>query len=161
MIHPQHFIDYVLKPTLNDMKMFSIEAVYLMYATAYTESRLTHLKQLNGPALGIFQIEPATYLDVKRYLDTRENIKARVLRAIDNVDIPCSSLHLVTDLKLSTIFARLKYWMSPQPLPDKYQNIDMYHYYKTIYNCNPHVDSKEVFLYALKEARKFTPPAGN
>jgi len=155
MIHGQHFIDYVLEPTLKDIQMYSIDAMYLMYATAYTESRLTHLKQLDGPALGIFQVEPKTYLDVKRYLDTRPDIKQRVTDALEYDSIPNSSMPLITDLRLGAIIARVKYWMHPSSIPAYNENVEMYGYYKHLYNCNPIVDSQEVFFFALREAHKW------
>ena len=155
MIHGQHFIDYVLEPTLKEIEMYSIEAMLLMYATAYTESRLTHLKQLNGPALGIFQVEPKTYLDVKRYLETRPDIETKVLAALEYDSIPNSSMHLISNLKLSTIIARIKYWMHPSSIPERHENAEMYSYYKHLYNCNPIVDSQEVFFFAMREARKW------
>lgn len=155
MIHAQHFIDYVLEPTLKEIQMYSIDAMFLLYATAYTESRLTHLKQLNGPALGLFQVEPKTYLDVKRYLNGRPEIEAKVLGCLERDSIPNSSMSLITDLRLGTIVARVKYWMHPSIIPDRRENAEMYGYYKHLYNCNPIVDSREVFYYALREARKW------
>jgi len=56
---------YVIRPTLEYIGWHSAVAEQLVLGTAITESRLRFLKQLgSGPALGIYQMEPATFRDL-------------------------------------------------------------------------------------------------
>ena len=50
---------------LSSIGLYSVEAVYLLLGTCAVESNFgTYLKQKNGPALGVFQIEPSTLIDI-------------------------------------------------------------------------------------------------
>ena len=55
--------EQVIAPALAKIDLFSPEAVALVLGTACVESQCgEYIKQMGkGPALGIFQIEPATY----------------------------------------------------------------------------------------------------
>ena len=54
----QNLIEKVLK----EFGMYSESATNLLLGTAAQESRFgTYIKQINGPACGVFQIEPLTY----------------------------------------------------------------------------------------------------
>jgi len=53
---------YVVRPVLRVMSAWSQPAEDLVMGTAAQESRLTYLRQLGGgPALGLWQMEPATH----------------------------------------------------------------------------------------------------
>ena len=55
------FREEVVRPVLQDLKMYSPVAENLIMGTAAQESGFTYIKQLGGgPALGMFQVEPAT-----------------------------------------------------------------------------------------------------
>jgi hypothetical protein len=48
-----------------DPFLASLNAIQLLMGTAAQESHLgTYLKQINGPALGVFQMEPNTEIDI-------------------------------------------------------------------------------------------------
>ena len=64
-MNPTQFLKYVITPTLADLDMYSPAAAMLLLGTAVTESNLEYLRQLpDGPALSVYQIEPATARDV-------------------------------------------------------------------------------------------------
>lgn len=114
-----HFRDLVIRPTLVRLgaKFASDAAVNLLIGTALHESGgLRWLKQLSaGPALGVYQIEPATLRDVyASYLCYRLPLRATVaLIAAPGAREP----QLITNLAYATAIARLIYWRAPEPLP--------------------------------------------
>ena len=65
MLDPGQFRALVVRPAIVDLDLWSQAAENLLVGTALVESRLTHLRQLaGGPALGVFQMEPATHHDL-------------------------------------------------------------------------------------------------
>ncbi len=146
MLDPRHFKEHVIKPTLTDMRMWSTSAENLLLGTALVESNLTYLTQHhNGPAKGLYQIEPATALDiVQRYFTKRPDIEKLVEEGVytlsqadinwNNIDIAKLSQRLITDLRLSTALVRIKYWMVPAPLPPEDDVEGLARYWKKWYN---------------------------
>lgn len=132
-MNPTQFLRYVITPTLADLDMYSPAAAMLLLGTAVTESNLEYLRQLpDGPALSVYQIEPATARDVLyRYLPTRPSIMARVEETMTSQTM---EVQLLTNLAFATAIARVKYWMVPQPLPDLLDADGMGRYWKTHYN---------------------------
>lgn len=57
---------YVIRPTLEKIELWSEAAENLLLGTTAQESHMgTYIKQVGkGPALGIYQMEPATHKDI-------------------------------------------------------------------------------------------------
>ena len=52
-IHPKHLAEYVIRPSLKPLGLYSLEAEQLLLGTAAVESQLGfYLHQIKGPALG-------------------------------------------------------------------------------------------------------------
>ncbi len=70
MLNIKHFREQIIRPVLVRLDMHSEAAENLVLGTAIHESNLTHLVQLGGgPALGFYQMEPATEWDlIKNYI---------------------------------------------------------------------------------------------
>jgi hypothetical protein len=83
--------------------------------TAIQESKLRYLQQLgNGPALGLFQMEPATHDDIHRnFLAYRPEIMER-LRALNHVFTPAA---LAGNAWYAAAMCRIHYYRVPDPLP--------------------------------------------
>ncbi|KAF0118141.1 MAG: hypothetical protein FD149_866 [Rhodospirillaceae bacterium] len=66
MCDSAHFVTTVIRPTLLHLGLHSPAAEALLLGTAIQESRLgTYLRQTGGgPALGVYQMEPATHEDI-------------------------------------------------------------------------------------------------
>lgn len=122
MIDPNDLKEFVIVPSLRAMDdlwrgAFSEAAVNLLVGTAAHESTvagITHLKQIRGPALGIYQIEPATHQDNwENYLDLRDS-KASFVRSLLSQKMPETLEefhgHLIHNLVYATVQARLVYW---------------------------------------------------
>src|SRR5271167_3363149 len=79
----------IVKPVLLALGNWTQESEMLLMGTAAQESQLIYTHQINGPALGYFQMEPATYDDCfTNFLDYRAALKAQVLAIRTTPDAP-------------------------------------------------------------------------
>ena len=89
----------------------------LVLGTGLVESGYRALAQRNGPALGFWQMEPATYEDCwTNFINHRFRLSAAILHTGGFVEPP-SALKLATDLILGAQMCRVKYLRDPEPLP--------------------------------------------
>ncbi|MGI9250700.1 MAG: hypothetical protein ACR2PR_05845, partial [Pseudohongiellaceae bacterium] len=113
-------------------------AVDLLLGTAAQESLLgTYVRQVGGgPALGIYQMEPATHDDIwQNFIEYQPGVQASLDEALDGAMAyrgGPSAERLVYDLRYATIMARLHYYRRPEPLPDDL--VGLAQYWKTHYN---------------------------
>lgn len=122
---------YIVKPAITSIGLWSQAAENLLMGTCAQESELgTYLKQVNGPALGIFQIEPATHTDIWiNYLRAHDDLRARVVE-INHYD----ETALIFNLKYAAAIARLIYYRVDKLLPDANDLPGLARYYKLYYN---------------------------
>lgn len=131
------FKSLIVTPALTFVGLGSQTAINLVTGTAFQESGLVYLKQLGtGPALGLFQMEPAThdYLWTLPSMQPNGSLAARVLQEIGAPAVPLVS-RLVWDLYYAAIMCRIKYLSSPIALPAN-TAIGLANYWKTIYNSS-------------------------
>lgn len=154
-LHVGQFRDLVIRPTLKAIggPQDSEAAVQLLLATALHESRLEFLKQHpTGPALGVYQMEPATHDDHFRWLDSghmregRDGLPTRAVRAFDFG--PYESDRLVYDVRYATAFARIHYWRIPEALPEAGDAAGMAAYWKRYYNTHLGAGTEDQFMAA-------------
>ena len=134
MLNPNQFRKLVVRPTLEFLGMWSLSAENLMVGTALVESYLYSLEQEDGPALGFYQIEVQTAVDIHRYVDTRLDAgRKKLFNSLmpNSFDI---GKRLVYDLRYATLVARLKYWMHPEKLPHENDIEALAAYWKKYYN---------------------------
>jgi hypothetical protein len=104
--------------TLKSLNLYSDEAVELMLGTAAQESAYgKYRRQLgNGPARGIFQMEPRTFLDIViNFLAYKPDLKARIMK-LANVD-KLDPADLETNDVLATCMCRVHYFRVKEPIP--------------------------------------------
>ena len=136
MIDPLQFRLLVIRPALVRLGLWSLAAERLLLGTALAESYLAYLKQKPGPALGLFQIEPATHFDIWRnYLRYRPRLAAKVagLTAVFSLAHPPHE-RLITDLDYATVMARLVYRRDRFALPSSHDLVGLGAYYKRVFN---------------------------
>lgn len=124
-------------------------AVNLLMGTAAQESKLGHyIYQLNnGPALGVFQMEPATFADIiNNYLNYKPALKAQIIRECNIIELRPADLS--TNLKLSIIFCRLHYLRVPAALPVTIEGMSAY--WKIYYNTHLGRGSVSQFIKSYK-----------
>jgi len=155
----QQLLDCIIKPTLEYMggHYDSKNARMLLLATAAIESKCGYyIKQVGGPALGIWQMEPATHDDIWNNCDALRHTSFQ--DCIDHLtdEVVWTESHqttfehfnLITNPMYACAMARLKYSMDPKPLPDHTNIRQVYDYYKRIYNTPLGASTYEKFKQA-------------
>lgn len=140
----QYFLQTYITPTVLALPLPSpLQAIQLLLGTAIQESHLVHLKQINGPAVSVYQLEPATIQDLIPYFRLR--LPSQFMHYAIRYGIPLdpdlsmtqSVSHLWTfaatfDHALATTLSRLYYYRIPVPLPEDLTNQALY--WKKYYN---------------------------
>jgi hypothetical protein len=113
----------------------------LLLGTALQESGLKHLRQLaskdgrRGPALGYFQMEPATHDDIwVNFLDFRRALAARTLAVAGLASGRPEAELMVENHVYAAVMARLRYRRAPGTLPAAGDVKAMGAYWKAHYN---------------------------
>lgn len=121
-INAKQFRELIVRPTLKYLEPeipYSTEAEDLLVMTAAHESHLgTYLKQVNGPALGVYQMEPATHTDIwENFLEYRDKLAWVVDDLLtERLDEDYSD-SLVFDLRYATAMARVHYYRDKEAIP--------------------------------------------
>jgi len=134
----QQLLDCIIKPTHKYMggNYESKNANFLLLCTAAIESNCGYyIKQIGGPALGPWQMEPATHDDIWSECDALYGNLGQILPNLTNACFGCvKPIYIITNPMYACAMARLKYSMDVAPLPDHNNLRDVYDYYKRIYN---------------------------
>lgn len=135
MLNINQFRELIVKPTLNDLMMYSKEAEELLVFTCATESLGgTYLQQVKGPAIGIYQMEPATYNDLwHNYIKSNGKLMMLLFSNFMVNSIP-DEARMIYDLRFATMMARIFYKRISQPLPFSGDIDGIWQYYKKYYN---------------------------
>ena len=143
MIRAAAFARRVIAPAIEilagvEPRIDSPSARVLLLGTAIQESGLAALEQRGGPALGFFQIEPATLADVyHRYLAKR---RPDLLAAVDGLKAPGidAADQLAGNMLFACAIARIRFWMVPAPPLPAADDLDgLGEYWDRFYNRNP------------------------
>ena len=153
MLNSVQLREFIIKPALIDLLIYSKDAEELLVFTCANESDGgTYLHQINGPALGIYQMEPATYNDIWfNYIVNRKDIMLQLLHSFDAGRMP-SEDRLIYDLKFATVMAMIHYMRISASLPDANNVKAIWNYYKTYYNTNA---GKASYTPALDNYQRF------
>lgn len=122
-----------IESTLKPMGLYSPEAEELLCATCAQESLLgTYRVQMNGPAVGIFQMEPEDYNDIwTNYLKYNFQLSVQVSALAEgNV----GAQQLIDNDPLAIAMARIHYLRAPEPLPAATDLAGLWQLYKLRYN---------------------------
>ena len=134
MLDPGQFRALVVRPAIVDLDLWSQAAENLLVGTALVESRLTHLRQLaGGPALGVFQMEPATHHDLwDNWLRYRPDITATMTD--ESASQAIDATILIWNLRYAAMCCRLQYRRVPHPLPGAANVAGLARYWKSHWN---------------------------
>lgn len=151
MIDVRQFRFTVVRPVLHHLDLWSQSAENFLLGTAVQESGLTHLRQLGqGPALGLYQIEPVTERDVHlNFLKYRPHLSMLVNELL--APMPDHAQQLITNLAYATAIARIIYLRCPDPLPDSGDPVGMARYWKKVFNTEKGRGSVPAFVLNYKE----------
>lgn len=132
-------------PALQLIGLYSESAVNLILGTIAQESLMgKYLDQIDGPAIGICQIEPPTFFDI---LHRRHPYLLKTKYHIASINP--AMMHV--DNSLSVIICRLKYLDASETLPDALDVIALASYWKRYYNTCEGSGCIEDFIKHYKE----------
>ncbi len=149
--------EYVIQPTLKQLGLYSVQAEQLLLGTIAAESDMgMYLHQVKGPALGIYQMEPDTYGDIwLNYLKYHPGFVGSIEHMGYHVRPPVDAWTLVTDLRYSTIMARLQYYRHTEELPQVNDVQAQAEYWKKYYNTSAGAGTVKGYIAACEAHRLF------
>jgi len=150
----RQFLSLIIKPSLRSIGLQSVAAEQLLLGTALHESGgLRYIKQINGPALGIYQMEPATYKWLMGYIDDRfanSNLHSLIRQSVPRRFVAWpEAAYMSVNMEWATIVARLFYYSKPQPLPPAGDLTALARYYKRYWNTEKGKADPQDFMVAL------------
>lgn len=90
----------------------------LLMTIAHESLNGEYIRQDNGPALGICQMEPATHDDIwENFLSYKEDITERLIIIQSSTSFFPSAKELVWNLKYAIAMCRVHYYRVPEALP--------------------------------------------
>ncbi|EIU6870663.1 hypothetical protein L5169_004800 [Vibrio parahaemolyticus] len=149
---PKQLTTLVVRPTLKKLKLHSPAAEQLIVGTIYQESAAKFLKQIGGgPALGVIQMEPATYKDIwNSYLAYKRSLANKItelasMESLDKDMRPHES-QLITNLSFAVAMCRVHYLRKKPPLPKAGDIEGLAEYWKEHYNTHLGAGKVEDFI---------------
>ncbi len=135
MFNCSQFRKLIIEPVLSKLQLYSTAAEEILVFTCAAESLGGHyLMQVKGPAVGIFQMEPATYTDIWiNYIRNRNKLSTLLAINFQCTRIP-EVERMIWDLNFATVMARIHYLRVKENLPDATDVDGLYEYYKKYYN---------------------------
>lgn len=148
----QDLLDMIIKPTLYDLGMDSEEAETLMLGTALAESGGHAITQVEGPALGLWQMEPRTHNDIhENYIRYRPSLYVRLKAAAQyGGALPPVPEVMTWNARYACAMARIHYRRFQEPLPLTIE--EMAEYWKKYYNSPVGRGTVEHFIEAWRNA---------
>lgn len=136
--------ELIIRPALLDLVLYTDEAMELLVFTCAVESDGgTYLKQLKGPALGIYQMEPEDYNDIwTNYIRNHQSLMMMLSTNFGVVSIP-DEARLLYDLRYATAMCRIHYERAQAKIPTKPDPEHLWDYYKSFYNSHLGAATKE------------------
>ncbi len=159
----------IIASALRHIGKYSAAAEQLVLGTAVAESLLTYRRQIRGPALGLFQMEPAThhdiYINYLRY-PGRAELRRKVIGLLSPMpegftNVQTESLlsasvaesfakavvnQLIDNDRYAAAMCRIRYLRAPQALPAADDIKAMAQYWKDHYNTKAGKGTPEKFL---------------
>jgi hypothetical protein len=125
----------VVRPVLVRLDLHTPAAENLVLGTALHESHGRYIRQIKGPAMGIYQMEPATHYDLHHnFLRFNTALKVRVNQyaGFFSGDLADPS-ELIGNLFYATAMCRIHYRRLKAPLPTN-EPYALAQYWKDFYN---------------------------
>ena len=143
-------IKRIIKETLDHMNLYSEDALEMIYRTGKAESGYRTLQQYGGgPALGFFQMEPATYRDIwENYVMYREKYRNKLYSL--GFDDSKMDYCLMSNIGIQVAMCRLHYRRVPSALPKAEDLEGQAKYWKNHYNSHLGKGTIEHFMEANK-----------
>lgn len=145
-LNPEQLREYIIHPTLKFIAHHSKSAEELLMLTAAAESELGYyIHQVGGPALGIYQMEPATHDDIWGNWLKYKAMAGHVS------NLGTQSSELVSNLAYATAMARCHYLRVPEALPNAHETQALARYWKEYYNTEAGAGTVEKAVQKYRE----------
>lgn len=132
-LDPQQLRVEIIRPTLSYLNLHNAAAENLVLGTALQESALIYIRQIHGPALGLWQMEPATHSDIwQNYLNSRSTLSELLGSLVGRSSIKVTQL--LSNLAYACAMCRIQYLRVPDVLPIADNALAMAAYWKKFYN---------------------------
>ncbi len=161
MIDISHLRTLIVRPTLKYMDMWSEVAEDLVVGTAIQESRATYLKQFGtGPAVGIFQMEPATHDDLwNNFIKFRRPIAEKLYNMkmsnhLEPLFVKVSANEMIGNLYYAVAMCRIQYKRAPTTLPEIGDIGGLAAYWKQYYNTPLGAGTVDEFIHNYTKFNK-------
>jgi hypothetical protein len=123
-----------IRPALLILEKGGLASEQLVLGTGIQESLLQFRQQIGGPALGLFQMEPATHDDCwENFLRFRDSIAAKVRQTLDAGQRPVADTIKVND-RYAAAMCRIRYLRVSAPMPAANDIQALAAYWKQHYN---------------------------
>lgn len=143
----KHQFARAIREVLQNIELHSEAAVNLLLGTAAQESRFgKYLRQLgDGPARGVFQMEPRTERDIwENFLSNRSSLRQRVIEWTE-VEGPDEYM-LELNLAYQIAMCRVHYLRVPYQLPEPDDLEGLAGYWKKHYNTSLGAGTSSEFI---------------
>lgn len=155
MFNITQFRENIVNPVLHDLQMYTKEMAELIVFTCAVESNGgTYVKQIKGPALGIYQVEPSTFTDIWVNFIIRNPYIVNLLTLNFAVHRMPAPIEVVTDLRLATAFCALHY-KRYKVQPESIEPNVLWEPYKQYYNT---IKGKSEKTKSIKAYQAFIKP---
>ncbi len=102
-----------------------------------------------GPAYGVYQMEGGTHAAIRKYLDRRTDLKAKVDKYLAPMSAPLRQM--MGNVYYATAMARIFWWRKPWPLPDVKDTRGMARAWKRDWNTVKGKGTEEAFIANCKK----------
>jgi hypothetical protein len=134
-VNLENLRELVIRPALQYIELWSPAAENLVLGTALVESNAEYLHQVKGPALGLWQMEPATHDDIwENFLKYRASLREWLQELQTPASITRGANELIGNLYYGAAMCRVHYYRSPRKLPDAKDAQGMAELWKAVYN---------------------------
>jgi hypothetical protein len=149
VIYARQLRSDVIRPAIRAIELWSESAENLLMGTAAQESQMgTYVRQLGGgPALGIFQMEPATHDDIwKNYLRYQPYLRELLMMHFVPATTEPKASDLISNLGYAAAMCRVHYRRVLEKLPAADDVAGMARYWKKYFNTPKGKGTEEEFL---------------
>jgi len=162
MLNVDQLRELIIKPALSKLHAYSEVASELLVFTCAVESEGgTYVKQIKGPALGIYQMEPKTYYDIwQKFIRNKSNMLMLMTTNFLCPRVPPEE-RLIYDLEFATAMGRIHYQRIQEALPKSADPEVLWEYYKQYWNTPEGSAKKDKSLKAYENFIRLGKPIRN
>lgn len=152
MLNLSQLREDIIQPSLQMLRIYSVNAEELLVGICAHESKGgTYVKQLSGPALGLYQMEPFTHDSIwNQFINANTGLSRSLLTFLRANNKPAPN-EMVYNLFYATMMARIFFMRFKETIPDSIEGQAAY--WKKYYNT---VKGKGTVEDYLKDYETFT-----